>query len=110
MLFRSLARAIINRPQILLVDEPSLGLSPLLTREVFQVLAEFRDAGVTTLIVEQNVRSALALAHRAYVLAQGVFVANGEARSLANDPAIVAGYLGHAVPDAAPTSRSVSNR
>ena len=61
----SLARAIINRPQILLVDEPSLGLSPLLTREVFQVLAEFRDAGVTTLIVEQNVRSALALAHRA---------------------------------------------
>ena len=106
----SLARAIINRPQILLVDEPSLGLSPLLTREVFQVLAEFRDAGVTTLIVEQNVRSALALAHRAYVLAQGVFVANGEARSLANDPAIVAGYLGHAVPDAAPASRSVSNR
>ncbi len=91
----SLARAIINRPQILLVDEPSLGLSPLLSREVFQVLAEFRDAGVTILIVEQNVRGALALAQRAYVLSQGVFVAEGPARELANDPAIVAGYLGN---------------
>ena len=89
----SLARAIINPPQILLVDEPSLGLSPLLTREVFQVLAELRDAGVTTLIVEQNVRGALA--QRAYVLSQGVFVAEGAARELANDPAIVAGYLGN---------------
>ena len=91
----SLARAIINRPQILLVDEPSLGLSPLLTQEVFKVLAELRDTGVTTLIVEQNVRRALALAQRAYVLAQGVFIAEGPASELANDPAIVAGYLGH---------------
>jgi branched-chain amino acid transport system ATP-binding protein len=91
----SLARAIINRPQILLVDEPSLGLSPLLTQEVFKVLAELRDTGVTTLIVEQNVRRALALARRAYVLAQGVFIAEGPASELANDPAIVAGYLGH---------------
>ncbi len=91
----SLARAIINRPQILLVDEPSLGLSPLLTREVFKVLAELRDAGVTILIVEQNVRGALALAQRAYVLSQGVFVAEGAAHELANDPAIVAGYLGN---------------
>jgi len=91
----SLARAIINRPQILLVDEPSLGLSPLLTQEVFKVLAELRDSGVTTLIVEQNVRRALALAQRAYVLAQGVFIAEGPASELASDPAIVAGYLGH---------------
>jgi branched-chain amino acid transport system ATP-binding protein len=103
----SLARAIINPPHILLVDEPSLGLSPLLTKEVFQVLAEFRDAGVTTLIVEQNVRGALALAHRAYVLAQGVFVAEGEAKSLANDPAIVAGYLGHGAASAAVASGPV---
>jgi len=91
----ALARAVINRPKLLLVDEPSLGLSPILTKEVFQVLREFRDAGVTILIVEQNVRSALALSNRAYVLSQGVFTAEGSAAELANDPAIVAGYLGH---------------
>ena len=91
----ALARAVINRPKLLLVDEPSLGLSPILTKEVFQVLREFRDAGVTILIVEQNVRSALALSNRAYVLSQGVFTAEGSAAELANNPAIVAGYLGH---------------
>ena len=94
----SLARAIINRPRLLLVDEPSLGLSPLLTKEVFQVLRELREEGVTTLVVEQNVRSALFLSDRAYVLSQGVFTAEGPASELANDPAIVAGYLGHGAP------------
>jgi branched-chain amino acid transport system ATP-binding protein len=91
----AIARALINRPQLLLVDEPSMGLSPLFTREVFRVLAELRDSGMTILIVEQNVRSALSLAHRAYVLNQGVFTASGSAAEMAGDPAIVAGYLGH---------------
>jgi branched-chain amino acid transport system ATP-binding protein len=91
----AIARALINRPQLLLVDEPSMGLSPLFTKEVFHVLAELRDSGMTILIVEQNVRSALRLAHLAYVLNQGVFTASGAAAKLADDPAIVAGYLGH---------------
>jgi branched-chain amino acid transport system ATP-binding protein len=91
----AIARALINRPQLLLVDEPSMGLSPLLTKEVFRVLEELRDSGMTILIVEQNVRSVLKLAHRAYVLNKGVFSASGVSSLLENDPAIMVGYLGH---------------
>jgi branched-chain amino acid transport system ATP-binding protein len=91
----AIARALINRPQLLLVDEPSMGLSPLFAKEVFKVLAELRDSGMTILLVEQNVRSALGLAHRAYVLNQGVFLTSGNAAELAADPAIMASYLGH---------------
>lgn len=91
----AIGRALINRPKLLLVDEPSMGLSPLFANEVFHVLAELRDSGMTILLVEQNVRRALELAHRAYVLSHGVFVATGDAAAMAEDPMVVAGYLGH---------------
>jgi branched-chain amino acid transport system ATP-binding protein len=91
----AIGRALINRPRLLLVDEPSMGLSPLFAKEVFKVLAELRDSGMTILLVEQNVRSALDLAHRAYVLNQGVFLTSGDAAELAKDPAIMASFLGH---------------
>ena len=96
----AVARALVNRPQLLLLDEPSMGLSPRFTTEVFKALAELRDAGVSILIVEQNVRRALKLAHRALVLSQGVFTASGDAAALAEDPAVMAGYLGHAPTEA----------
>ena len=91
----AVARALVNRPKLLLLDEPSMGLSPRFVTEVFMALAELRDAGVSILIVEQNVRRALGLAHRALVLSHGVFTAAGPADVLANDPAIMTGYLGH---------------
>ena len=62
---------------------------------MFRILADLRDTGLGILLVEQNVRSALRLAHRAHVLSQGVFTASGEASELADDPAVLAGYLGH---------------
>ncbi|MBM3485728.1 MAG: ABC transporter ATP-binding protein [Alphaproteobacteria bacterium] len=70
----ALAKAIVNPPRVLLIDEPSLGLAPMMVREAFDVLADFRRAGMAILLVEQNVRSALALADRAYVLRQGEIV------------------------------------
>lgn len=91
----AIARALMNPPRVLLLDEPSMGLSPRFRKEVFRLLAELRDSGMTLLLVEQNVRSALAIAHRAYVLSQGRFTAQGRASELAGDPAVVAAYLGH---------------
>jgi branched-chain amino acid transport system ATP-binding protein len=92
----SVARAIINRPQLLLIDEPSMGLSPLITKEVFNALAELRDAGVAILLVEQNVKRALELSHRALVLTHGEFTLQGLARDLLVDPRVMASYMGHA--------------
>jgi branched-chain amino acid transport system ATP-binding protein len=92
----SVARAIINRPQLLLIDEPSMGLSPLITKEVFNALAELRDAGVAILLVEQNVKRALELSHRAMVLTHGEFTLQGLASDLLVDPRVMASYMGHA--------------
>ncbi|MDB5897086.1 MAG: transporter ATP-binding protein [Ramlibacter sp.] len=92
----AVARAIMNRPQLLLLDEPSMGLSPRFTGEVFKALAELRDAGVSILIVEQNVSRALQLAHRALVLTHGEFTLQGDAKALAKDPRVMASYLGQA--------------
>jgi branched-chain amino acid transport system ATP-binding protein len=92
----SVARAIINRPQLLLIDEPSMGLSPLITKEVFHALAELRDAGVAMLLVEQNVKRALELSHRAMVLTHGEFTLQGLAKDLLVDPRVMASYMGHA--------------
>lgn len=90
----AVARAIINRPRLLLLDEPSMGLSPLFTNEVFKALAEIRDAGVSILIVEQNVSKALQLAHRAMVLTHGEITLQGPARELAADARVMASYMG----------------
>jgi branched-chain amino acid transport system ATP-binding protein len=90
----ALARAIINPPAVLLVDEPSLGLSPLLVKEAFNVLHEFRARGTTMLVVEQNVRSALRLADRGYVLRQGEVIASGPAAELLADQQLLNRYLG----------------
>jgi branched-chain amino acid transport system ATP-binding protein len=90
----AVARAIINQPRLLLLDEPSMGLSPLLTTEVFRALAEIRDAGVAILIVEQNVSRALRLAHRAMVLTHGEITLEGPASELAADPRVLASYMG----------------
>jgi len=90
----ALARAIINPPAVLLVDEPSLGLSPLLVKEAFSVLHEFRARGTTMLVVEQNVRSALRLADRGYVLRQGEVITSGPAAELLADQQLLNRYLG----------------
>jgi branched-chain amino acid transport system ATP-binding protein len=90
----ALARALINPPAVLLVDEPSLGLSPLLVKEAFRVLYEFRERGTTMLVVEQNVRSALRLADRGYVLRQGEVIARGPAAELLEDRQLLNRYLG----------------
>jgi branched-chain amino acid transport system ATP-binding protein len=90
----AIARALMVRPRLLLLDEPSLGLSPRLAREIFAVIAGLNADGTTILLVEQNARRALALASRAYVLETGRMVVDGPAAALAADPRIRAAYLG----------------
>src|SRR6476646_4039792 len=90
----AIARALMIRPRLLLLDEPSLGLSPRLAREIFDVIARLNAEGTTILLVEQNARRALALASRAYVLETGRMVVDGPAAALAADPRIRAAYLG----------------
>jgi branched-chain amino acid transport system ATP-binding protein len=90
----AIARALMARPRLLLLDEPSLGLAPLLAREIFRVIERVNADGVTVLLVEQNARRALALAARAYVLETGRVAVEGASASLAADPRIRAAYLG----------------
>ena len=90
----ALARAMINPPSLLLVDEPSLGLSPRLVGEIFEILGEFKAAGMTILLVEQNVRMALAFAHRGYVLKQGEIVLAGTGSDLLAEPDMLRHLLG----------------
>ena len=90
----ALSRAILAPPHLLLVDEPSLGLAPLMVNEMFKVLGEFKAAGMSMLIVEQNVRKALGLADYGFVLRNGVLVASGAASDLLNDPSTFDKYLG----------------
>jgi branched-chain amino acid transport system ATP-binding protein len=90
----ALARAIVNRPRVLLVDEPSLGLSPIMVQEVFRTLREFQASGMSIIVVEQNVAKALKLAHRAYVLRQGEIVLHGASRDLISKPDVLEAYLG----------------
>jgi len=90
----AIGRGLMARPRLLLLDEPALGLAPLLVREVFQRLRSIRDHGVTLLLVEQNVPHALALADRAFVLESGCVALSGSASELARDERIRDGYLG----------------
>jgi branched-chain amino acid transport system ATP-binding protein len=90
----ALGRALMTRPQVLMLDEPSLGLAPLIVREIFQIVADLRRTGVSILLVEQNARAALQVADYGYVLETGDVVLEGEARSLAANPRVIETYLG----------------
>jgi branched-chain amino acid transport system ATP-binding protein len=90
----AIGRALLSRPRLILFDEPSLGLSPLLSRFVLHTIGGLRDRGVTSVVVEQNVRASLKIADRAYVLRNGVVVRAGAATDLAQAPDIREAYLG----------------
>ncbi len=90
----ALGRALMARPRLLLLDEPSLGLAPIIVREIFRVLADQRARGLSILLVEQNVRAALQVADYGYVLEMGEVAAEGPSTELASNPRIVEAYLG----------------
>jgi branched-chain amino acid transport system ATP-binding protein len=90
----ALGRALMARPRLLLLDEPSLGLAPMIVREIFRVLADQRARGLSILLVEQNVRAALQVADYGYVLEMGEVAAEGPSNELAGNPRIVEAYLG----------------
>ena len=90
----AIARALMAKPRVLLLDEPSLGLAPLIVKAIFKTLREVNETGVTVVLVEQNARAALKLAHRGYVLEVGRIVLEGSAAELASDPKVQAAYLG----------------
>ena len=92
----AIGRALMSRPRVLLLDEPSLGLAPLLVQAIFQTIREINAAGVTVLLVEQNARAALRLAHRGYVLELGHITVSGPADELLADPQVRDAYLGGA--------------
>jgi branched-chain amino acid transport system ATP-binding protein len=94
----AIARALMARPRLLLLDEPSLGLAPRLVTEVFEALARLRDEGLTLLIVEQMAETALAIADRGYVLEQGRIVLGGTAEALRRDERVTRAYLGALTP------------
>jgi len=90
----ALGRALMARPRLLMLDEPSLGLAPLIVREIFRIVASLRETGVSILLVEQNARAALETANYGYVLETGQVTYQGPAAELADDPRVVATYLG----------------
>lgn len=90
----AIARALMREPRLLLLDEPSLGLAPLIIQDIFKVIVGLRNAGLTILLVEQMANQALAIADRAYVLETGQVTMEGSGRDLLNDPRVRAAYLG----------------
>lgn len=90
----AMGRGLMSNPEIMLLDEPSLGLAPLLVQTVFDIIVDIRKMGKTILLVEQNAYKALAIADRAYVLEQGHITMEGDAKKIAADPSIQAAYLG----------------
>jgi len=90
----AIARAMMSRPKLLLLDEPSMGLAPLMVEKIFEVIRAIAAEGVTMLLVEQNARLALESSHRGYVLEGGLVALSGEARALLNDPKVREAYLG----------------
>lgn len=91
----AMGRALMARPKFLMLDEPSMGLAPLLVKEIFSIIAEINKAGTTILLVEQNAHMALSIAHKAYVLETGTIVLAGNAKELAASDEIKKAYLGH---------------
>jgi branched-chain amino acid transport system ATP-binding protein len=90
----AMGRALMARPKVLLLDEPSMGLSPIMVDKIFEVVADIAKQGVTILLVEQNASRALQLANRGYVMESGEVTMSGEATALLNDPKVRAAYLG----------------
>jgi branched-chain amino acid transport system ATP-binding protein len=90
----AIGRGLMSLPKLLMFDEPSLGLAPILVREIFDVIKKIRQEGATVLIVEQNVKQTLAIADRVYVLEQGKVSMQGSGKDLLNDPHVKAAYLG----------------
>lgn len=90
----AVGRALMAKPSLLMLDEPSLGLAPRIVREIFHIIARLRDAGVSILLVEQNARAALQVADYGYVLETGEVVLEGPAASLATNPRVIESYLG----------------
>jgi branched-chain amino acid transport system ATP-binding protein len=88
------ARALMSDPNVLLLDEPSLGLAPLFVLEIFQIIQDLNRAGLTILLVEQNAQKALSIADYAYVLETGRIVSEGEGQKIASDPIVKKAYLG----------------
>ncbi len=90
----AMGRALMARPKVLLLDEPSMGLSPIMVDKIFEVVADIHSRGTTVLLVEQNASRALGLAGRGYVMDSGEITMSGEAKALLNDPKVRAAYLG----------------
>jgi len=90
----AIGRALLARPKLLLLDEPSLGLAPLVVENIFEIIQQINRDGVTVLLVEQNAQMALQIAHRGYVLETGRVTLEGEAKDLLNDPKVRSAYLG----------------
>ncbi|MBM7830218.1 branched-chain amino acid transport system ATP-binding protein [Agromyces cerinus] len=90
----AIGRALIGGPKLLLLDEPSMGLAPLVVKQVMEIIAAVNAAGTTVLLVEQNARAALKIAHRAYVVETGSATLEGPAAELAKDPRVIEAYLG----------------
>ncbi len=91
----AMGRALMSKPKLLMLDEPSMGLSPILVKEIFSIISDVHQSGTTVLLVEQNARMALSIADRAYVLETGRIVGSGDAKELMDDDAIRKAYLGH---------------
>ena len=90
----AMGRALMSRPKVLLLDEPSMGLSPIMVDKIFEVVKDVSGQGVTILLVEQNASRALGIADRGYVMESGIVTMNGDAKELLNDPRVRAAYLG----------------
>ncbi|MBR1855804.1 MAG: ABC transporter ATP-binding protein [Oribacterium sp.] len=89
----AMGRALMSKPEMIVLDEPSMGLSPIYVNEIFNIIEKIHDSGVTVLLVEQNANKALSIANRAYVLETGNITIEGNAQELANDPKVKAAYL-----------------
>jgi branched-chain amino acid transport system ATP-binding protein len=91
----AIARALMTNPKVLLLDEPSMGLAPIIVQGIMDIIKQINEEGTTILLVEQNAKAALKLAHRGYVLETGEIVMEGKADVLSKDDSIVKAYLGH---------------
>ena len=90
----AIGRALMSRPKVLLLDEPSMGLAPMVVKQIFDTIVEINNSGTTILLVEQNANMALSIANRAYVLETGKIVIKGNANEMLNNESIRAAYLG----------------